>query len=160
SGPARSGIWTIAAALESRQGASQAWLHLRSQQILGRSRADFLPFLRCGIGRSSGSGSTRMSARSPVTMPRLLNTAALSIVLLAAGCGGPARRLEQARDLALSGHARAALLEARAVLFSLAEKDPKTDEVRRGALKLAGDLCALHLDDARCAAREYRELVK
>ena len=34
------------------------------------------------------------------------------------------------------------------------------DSVRRGALKLAGDLCALHLDDPRCAAREYRELVK
>src|SRR5207249_7059805 len=30
----------------------------------------------------------------------------------------------------------------------------------RGALKLAGDLCAVYLDDPRCAAVEYRELVK
>jgi tetratricopeptide (TPR) repeat protein len=96
-----------------------------------------------------------------MTMARLLAGAAIAILCGGTvACGGPARRLEQARDLALSGHARAALLEARAVLFSLGEKDPKTDDVRRGALKLAGDLCALHLDDAKCAAREYRELVK
>jgi TolA-binding protein len=85
---------------------------------------------------------------------------ALALLALCA-CGGPERRLEQARDLALSGHARAAFLEAKAILFSLArESDKATGSVRRGALKLAGDLCALHLDDARCAAREYRELVK
>src|SRR5438128_5628171 len=86
---------------------------------------------------------------------------ALAALALLCACGGPARRLEQARDLALSGHARAAFLEAKAVLFSMGSgRDPSTDAVRRGALKLAGDLCALHLDDARCAAREYRELVK
>ena len=34
------------------------------------------------------------------------------------------------------------------------------DSVRRGTLKLAGDLCAVYLDDPRCAAAEYRELVK
>src|SRR2546421_8505490 len=86
---------------------------------------------------------------------------ALAALALLCACGGPARRLEQARDLALSGHARAAFLEAKAILFSLArESDAASGSVRRGALKLAGDLCALHLDDARCAAREYRELVK
>ena len=76
-------------------------------------------------------------------------------------CGRPAARLEQARDLALSGHYQTALLEARAVLLTLRdERGQSADAVRRGALKLAGDLCALHLDDARCAAHEYRELVK
>jgi TolA-binding protein len=76
-------------------------------------------------------------------------------------CGRPAARLEQARDLALSGHHQTALLEARALLLTLREdKSGTADAVRRGTLKLAGDLCALHLDDARCAAHEYRELVK
>jgi TolA-binding protein len=91
---------------------------------------------------------------------RLLRFAAAACLCTAA-CGGPAQQLEQARDLALSGHYRPALLEARAVLFSLGDdRGEKPDFVRRGALKLAGDLCALHLDDPRCAAREYRELVK
>ncbi len=76
-------------------------------------------------------------------------------------CGRPAARLEQARDLALSGHYQTALIEARALLLTVRdEKSDDVDMVRRGALKLAGDLCALHLDDARCAAHEYRELVK
>jgi tetratricopeptide (TPR) repeat protein len=76
-------------------------------------------------------------------------------------CGRPEARLEQARDLALSGHYQTALLDARAILLSLGD-DPSEQaaQVRRGALKLAGDLCALHLDDPRCAAHEYRELVK
>jgi TolA-binding protein len=95
--------------------------------------------------------------RVPGCLLRLAAAACLSSV----ACGGPAQQLEQARDLALSGHYSPALLEARAVLFSLGdERGEKPDVVRRGALKLAGDLCALHLDDARCAAREYRELVK
>jgi TolA-binding protein len=76
-------------------------------------------------------------------------------------CGRPAARLEQARDLAISGHYQTALIEARALLLTLREaRSGSADTVRRGALKLAGDLCALHLDDPRCAAREYRELVK
>jgi TolA-binding protein len=76
-------------------------------------------------------------------------------------CGRPEARLEQARDLALAGHYQTALLESRALLLTLRdESTARADAVRRGALKLAGDLCALHLDDARCAAREYRELVK
>src|SRR5207237_4946279 len=76
-------------------------------------------------------------------------------------CGGPASRLEQARDLALSGHHHAALLEARAILLALGdERTERADLVRRGARKLAGDLCAVYLDDPRCAAHEYRELVK
>ncbi len=76
-------------------------------------------------------------------------------------CGRPAALLEQARDLALSGHYQTALIEARALLLTVRdEKSDDVDMVRRGALKLAGDLCALHLDDARCAAHEYRELVK
>jgi tetratricopeptide (TPR) repeat protein len=76
-------------------------------------------------------------------------------------CGRPAAHLEQARDLALSGHYQTALIEARAVLLTLRDAPAgDADSVRRGALKLAGDLCALHLDDARCAAHEYRELVK
>src|SRR5881398_2629750 len=83
-----------------------------------------------------------------------------AIVVLCA-CGRPAARLEQARDLALPGHHQTALLEARAVLLTLRdERSGSADTVRRGALKLAGDLCALHLDDPRCAATEYRELVK
>ena len=91
---------------------------------------------------------------------RLLLSAAL-VCLGAVGCGGPSAQLDQARDLALSGHHRAALLEARGLLFSIGEeRSEKADAIRRDALKLAGDLCALHLDDARCAAREYRELVK
>ena len=102
-----------------------------------------------------------MANRSTTLKPRLLLAAALAASFLGAvGCGGPARRLEQARDLALSGHARAAFVEAKAVLFSLPKERGGSDELRRGALKLAGDLCALHLDDPRCAAREYRELVK
>ena len=77
------------------------------------------------------------------------------------GCGQPSSRLDQARDLALSGHYQTALLEARAVLLTLGDdRGEPTDSVRRGALKLAGDLSALHLDDPRSAAREYRELVK
>jgi TolA-binding protein len=76
-------------------------------------------------------------------------------------CGRPAARLEQARDLALEGHYQTALIEARALLLTVREDRSSTaDAVRRGALKLAGDLCALHLDDPRCAATEYRELVK
>ena len=83
-------------------------------------------------------------------------------MLALCACGSsPFARLEQARDLALSGHHRTALLEARALLLSLGdERGQDQDGTRRGALKLAGDLCALHLDDARCAAQEYRELVK
>jgi TolA-binding protein len=91
--------------------------------------------------------------------------ARLSICALVAtalcACGRPAARLEQARDLAISGHYQTALIEARALLLTLRDAPSgSADGVRRGALKLAGDLCALHLDDARCAAREYRELVK
>src|SRR5437764_15385423 len=83
------------------------------------------------------------------------------VAMALCACGRPAARLEQARDLALSGHHQTALLEARAVLLTLRdESSPSVDSVRRGALKLAGDLCALHLDDPRCAATEYRELVK
>jgi tetratricopeptide (TPR) repeat protein len=85
----------------------------------------------------------------------------LCALVVTACAGGPSARLEQARDLALSGHHRTALLEARALLLSLGdERSEAQDAARRGALKLAGDLCALHLDDARCAAQEYRELVK
>ena len=81
--------------------------------------------------------------------------------LLLAACGRPASRLQHARDLALSGHHKTALLEARAILLTLRdEQGEKVDAVRRGARKLAGDLCAVYLDDARCAAAEYRELVK
>src|SRR5437660_12685129 len=81
--------------------------------------------------------------------------------VLASACAQSASgRLEQARDVALAGHHRTALLEARALLLSLGDDRGDADAIRRGALKLAGDLCALHLDDARCAAQEYRELVK
>jgi TolA-binding protein len=93
-------------------------------------------------------------------LPFFSALAALAMTALAAACGGPADRLSQARDLAISGHSRAAFLEAKAVLFSLGKRDAKTDDVRRSALKLAGDLCALHLDDPRCAAHQYRELVQ
>ncbi|TMA31526.1 MAG: tetratricopeptide repeat protein [Deltaproteobacteria bacterium] len=80
------------------------------------------------------------------------------VAMALCACGRPAARLEQARDLALSGHHQTALLEARAVLLTLRdERSGSADTVRRGALKLAGDLCALHLDDPRCAATEYRE---
>ncbi len=93
-----------------------------------------------------------------------MQTAARFLALSAAAscaCGGQAARLDQARDLALSGHPQAALLQSRAVLFALGdERGELIDPVRRGALKLAGDLCALRLDDPRCAAHEYRELVK
>src|SRR5258708_21026113 len=83
------------------------------------------------------------------------------VVLALCACGRPAARLEQARDLAISGHYQTALIEARALLLTLREaRSGSADTVRRGALKLAGDLCALHLDDPRCAAHEYRELVK
>src|SRR5690349_10199477 len=83
------------------------------------------------------------------------------VALAVCACGGPAARLEQARDLALSGHHQTALLEARAVLLELRDqRGEKADQVRRGALKLAGDLCAVYLDDPRCAAQEYRDLVK
>jgi tetratricopeptide (TPR) repeat protein len=83
------------------------------------------------------------------------------MLVLCACASSPLARLEQARDLALSGHHRTALLEARTLLLALGdERGPDQDATRRGALKLAGDLCALHLDDARCAAQEYRELVK
>src|SRR5438876_12095126 len=81
--------------------------------------------------------------------------------LLLAACGRPAARLQHARDLALAGHHKTALLEARAILLTVRDQQgEKVDAVRRGALKLAGDLCAVYLDDARCAAVEYRELVK
>lgn len=83
------------------------------------------------------------------------------VCILACACGSPAARLEQARDLALSGHRQTALLEARAVLLQIRDDgSDKADQVRRDALKLAGDLCAVYLDDPRCAAHEYRELVK
>src|SRR5271170_6097249 len=89
-----------------------------------------------------------------------------SAIFLAAcsllGCGSPGERLVEARELALAGHYSAALLEARALLFALpdAREDEVTEQARRGALKLAGDLCAVHLDDASCAAQEYRRLVQ
>ena len=78
------------------------------------------------------------------------------------GCGGPGERLDAARELALAGHYSAALLEARTLLFALPDSrtDEATELARRGALKLAGDLCAVHLDDAGCAAQEYRKLVQ
>jgi tetratricopeptide (TPR) repeat protein len=95
-------------------------------------------------------------------MPLRLNAPAILAALLLCACGkSPAAKLEQARDLALAGHHHAALLEARAALFQLGDdRGPGADDVRRGALKLAGDLCALHLDNPRCAAQEYRDLVK
>jgi len=81
--------------------------------------------------------------------------------LTLAACGRPASRLQHARDLALAGHYKTSLLEARALLLTLRdEQGEKVDAVRRGALKLSGDLCAVYLDDPRCAAAEYRELVK
>ena len=83
------------------------------------------------------------------------------VLALACACGSASARLEQARDLALSGHHQTALLEARAILLQVRDQQgERTDQVRRGALKLAGDLCAVYLDDPRCAAHEYRELVK
>jgi tetratricopeptide (TPR) repeat protein len=95
-------------------------------------------------------------------MQRSLARPLVLVALLVCACSGnPATSLEQARDLALSGHYRTALLEARALLLRLGEeRSPAADAVRRGTLKLAGDLCALHLDDPRCAAQEYRQLVK
>lgn len=94
------------------------------------------------------------------TQRSLLPLAAVA-VLFSLGCGGPGEQLSRAREQALSGHHRAALLEAQALLFALPDsRDEKTEAVRRGALKLAGDLCAIHLDDARCAAVEYRKLVQ
>lgn len=98
-----------------------------------------------------------------MSQPLRPSARAAALIALAIGlsaCGGPTQRLAQARDLALSGHPRAALLEARAILLTLGEERGAADEARRGALKLAGDLCALHLDDARCAATEYRQLVQ
>jgi TolA-binding protein len=87
--------------------------------------------------------------------------ALLAVFALAAACGRPAARLEHARDLALSGHHQSALLEARAVLFALRDQGgQQADNIRRAALKLSGDLCAVYLSDPRCAAHEYRELVK
>jgi len=68
---------------------------------------------------------------------------ALGAALLLCGCGkSAAAKLEQARDLALAGHHNAALIEARAVLFQLG------DDRKDGA------------DKPRCAAQEYRQLVK
>ena len=95
-------------------------------------------------------------------MPRRSPAPAILAALALCACGGsPAAKLEQARDLALSGHHKAALIEARAALFQLGEeRGDAADAVRRGTLKLAGDLCALHLDNPRCAAQEYRQLVK
>src|SRR5437868_2074287 len=84
-----------------------------------------------------------------------------TIAVMLAACGRPATRLQHARDLALAGHHKTALLEARAILLTLRdEQGEKVDDVRRGTLKLAGDICAVYLDDPRCAAAEYRELVK
>ena len=92
-------------------------------------------------------------------MTRTLLLATLALTL--AACGRPQARLQHARDLALAGHYKTALLEARAILLTLRdEQGEKVDSVRRGTLKLAGDLCAVYLDDPRCAAAEYRELVK
>src|SRR5437764_9919438 len=90
---------------------------------------------------------------------RTIFLATMAAVL--AACGRPQARLQHARDLALAGHHKTALLEARAILLTLRdEQGQKVDAVRRGTLKLAGDLCAVYLDDPRCAAVEYRELVK
>jgi TolA-binding protein len=87
--------------------------------------------------------------------------AVFALVSLAAACGRPEAQLERARDLALEGHHRTALLEARAVLLAVRDQGGDgADAVRRGALKLAGDLCAVYLADPRCAAHEYRELVQ
>jgi len=86
---------------------------------------------------------------------------AATLALMLAACGRPQARLQHARDLALAGHHKTSLLEARALLLTLRDEQGQTvDAVRRGALKLAGDLCAVYLDDPRCAASEYRELVK
>jgi tetratricopeptide (TPR) repeat protein len=95
-------------------------------------------------------------------MQRRFSALAVAAAAVSFACGrSPAAKLEQARDLALAGHHAAALLEARAGLFQLGdERGESADAVRRGARKLAGDLCALHLDNPRCAAAEYRELVK
>jgi TolA-binding protein len=87
--------------------------------------------------------------------------AIFALLACAAACGRPAAQLERARDLALEGHHKTALLEVRAVLLALRDQGgEKADSVRRSALKLAGDLCAVYLEDPRCAAHEYRELVK
>jgi tetratricopeptide (TPR) repeat protein len=94
-------------------------------------------------------------------MHRTLRCLAPLLLAVCAACGGAGDRLAQARDLALAGHHRAALLEARALLFALPDRrDEATEQIRRGALKLAGDLCALHLDSPQSAANEYRQLVR
>jgi TolA-binding protein len=95
----------------------------------------------------------------PHCVVRTILLAAIAVLL--AACGRPQARLQHARDLALAGHHKTSLLEARAILLTLRdEQGEKVHAVRRGALKLAGDLCAVYLDDPRCAADEYRELVK
>ena len=73
-------------------------------------------------------------------MPQRSIAPAILAALLLCACGkSPAAKLEQARDLALSGHHNAALIEARAALFQLGEeRGDAADAVRRGTLKLAG----------------------
>src|SRR5205814_3706656 len=121
---------------------------------------------RCRIAhlhRSTSAYDSFVADLRRVWYPNVVTIRSLiwGICALAVGCGRPAARLEQARDLALSGHHQTALLEARAILLTLRdERGDKADQVRRGTLKLAGDLCAVYLDDPRCAAHEYRELVK
>lgn len=98
---------------------------------------------------------------SIVTVKRPFVLSMLCMMVGLCACGGPAGRLQQARDLALAGHHKTSLLEARALLLTLRDEEgDQADAVRRGALKLAGDLCAVYLDDPRCAASEYRQLVK
>ena len=65
-----------------------------------------------------------MADRTPTPLALLICAAS---VALCAACGGPAERLSQARDLALSGHARAAFLEAKAILFGLGSARSPSD---------------------------------
>ena len=45
-----------------------------------------------------------------------------TIAVMLAACGRPATRLQHARDLALAGHHKTALLEARAILLTLRDQ--------------------------------------
>lgn len=84
---------------------------------------------------------------------------AIAVVAVLAACGKPSRQLDRARDLALKGHARAALMAVKGALFALSEDaSPQAQDDRLRALKLAGDLLALDLEQPAEAALYYRRV--
>jgi tetratricopeptide (TPR) repeat protein len=86
---------------------------------------------------------------------------AAALALALAGCGGAARRLEEANALRLAGDPKGALAAYKAILADLGEAPlgAADSAVRQKALRFAGDVSYLELGDYTGAISYYRRII-